>query len=363
MPIEIDANFSLIEDTTAERRGDRAFVPRSPRATRTFQLRALSVSYPVTDATIFAGVKKLVGFAKVQSEVVSGTTRRWIERTLPDPYPVIEDADVNPDDYPGLFCYSVPRVVPMTYGIADTNGWPKHISPGGVWMTAHYEALPFFLREDADVLAQSGPLSNDTPSGATSKPDEGDALRRGWGTYSRFVLKDDQPASRTITLPGGMVLYADPDGYIAANTPVHQGVPWVQYKRSIKYTWFGVPISAIPDTTISLLSNNVNDAEFDGYPAGTLLYISTSIQRYQGPLFNWLADITHHMAFMPNYDKINLLNKYYGGWNSIPALVTTGLGARRVRMAKISADGNAPTGDNALFKPGDLTGLFRPPQE
>jgi hypothetical protein len=376
MPAMFINGIELFEDNSPERRGpERCFRTDAVTMDKKYQLYPEQPGGTIDDKRIFDAVRALVGVSIMRDETVSATRRRWIERRLPHHFHAPPDGEAPfsigiPSYLPRtLACVEVPRAWPATGRAAHNELGNDSGDSGGetlgavqadcLFMQASYRNVPYHIFADDSVLAVgSGPLAANQPAGASARPDEGSKLAVGW-TATRYISREITPASRTITIPGGMIRYAV-DGFgMDAAVPIPQGFPFNQYKSTVKYTWYAVPIDAIPHTAIARMGGRVNDAAFDFAQAGTLLYISTAIRQYQTAYLQWVADLTHTFSYMPNYFSNILPASYFGGWNSIPAWSPV---LQRILPARISSDGLAQATSNLVFPPGDIGTLFRPDQ-
>lgn len=177
-------------------------------------------------------------------------TAQYLERTLPHSFP----------GKSWMVVQSVPKEEPMAL---RGNDW---IDGEGVAqydcceLTLVYVMPTFKLKTDEEVW-----------SGAAdeweSLPDEGYALEQGFA-YSRYVTKTVKFHAKTLVLNKGM-LKKNVGGQMKL---VVEGLPYPNPGGEVMYTWHQVPEGGIPENAIKGYANSVNDAAFDGFPAGTLLY-------------------------------------------------------------------------------------------
>src|SRR5262249_22565586 len=147
--------------------------------------RSLFLPHTPDVSDVFQGAKALLGYSWMNQDLLGpgGAKRRWIQRVTPAALPAFVN-EVNPGLLPYLFCTSVPLVEPhsrpsgtLTDGLSNYEWWRF----ATVWETTGWD-----VKEDADVLAQQGPLAAAGP--VPAMPDEGDALRRG-RQYTRWVTR------------------------------------------------------------------------------------------------------------------------------------------------------------------------------
>lgn len=346
--------FEFFEDSTPGRRSpERQFSQDGSHGTRVFQARGRC-----DQQRQWEGAKALLGCNVVRSETgIDGTTRRWIERTLPHGWHKFVDADINPNLVSRLYASSVPRCYPISGKVeeVDADGWPTYTH--GAYFDVRYSAVPYFVMEDADQLASAGPLvtiGGDVPA----RPDEGYWLQTNGRFRTRHVTRRMYPASRMVKLAGAFVKYAEG---LNARQPTKQAFAFNQFRATVKYWWHQVPVeNGIPWAMIAQAGGRVNNVQFDVFPRGTLLYLSSEVNEYQGPLGDLLADVCHQFSFLPNYDGTRVGDPGYLGWNALPGATAF----RLFRLLKISGDGNplAADGTNAIFPYFDFSQLFRPRQ-
>ncbi len=303
----------------------------------------------------------LLGFPLIQTETVGGVKRAWVHRQLPDFYPPTA-TDENPfgDEY--LWATSIPACDPVSR--ADgVDGEGRSVRPWNLF-TVLYEGRAENLFEDDDVLATGdydadlfvSPLAASALNAKPARPDEGDMLRIGW-RRTRWVIKTVKPAARTVSLPQGLVQWQLVEGRGPAKEPVNQGMPYTQARLAIDYHWLCVPELAVPEDKIQLALNRVNQLQFDGRAAGTLLLADAGTKYYRTATGQRVADVSYHCLFLPNRDSVS---GEYRGWNSSLRVVDG-----KVRCWPISGDGGAinPNTDstNKIFQHVDFADLFRPP--
>lgn len=332
--------------------------------------RRLYVPYPSPagyadpDGLYLAAVA-LLGGSEVKTENVAGDDRAYVARTLPHGYPQGATFE-NPVGFPVLFAASIPTAEPC--------GAPTEMDEFGrtaySWyrFTVNYESRPDNVFEDSAVLATgqyeddgASPLAGSVALDVPARPDEGDALRRGW-RYSRWVVKQVDPASRTLTLRQGLVYFQEGPAAGQGAQRMPEGLPFTQARDYVTYTHLCVPWEAVPQATIRLYRNRCNDAEFDGYPAGTLLFADHKLRLYRTAGGRRVADVQYKMIYLPNRDPVT---GFYWGHNGVPRVMNTVPPAAndgKLRIWPISSDGAtfAADGSNMIVPYADFADLFRP---
>lgn len=341
-----------------------AHEPRSPTLSwgldSSRAIRSLHTRGESTEITRNQDVAALLGYQFVASETVSGTPRRWVTRTPPAAYP--NEASGVPVGLASsgvwLYASSIPSSAAYSSGgfSIDANGGAKY-SRGWKYRVEHV-ARPYNVKSDDDTLAEAGPLSADTPAGAVARPDEGDALRRGWASNSRYITKFIEPGAKALTLPNGFCKFV----LVAPETtpqPVPIGLPVPFFRTTVCYCWHLVPIDAYPAQAIEACANGVNDAAFDGHTTETLYFSSVRVTPLQGPFGDRLLNVEYRFLHQPlvDFDGVTTTVK---GWNHLLGVLSGKLRAREITAAQ---DGSAPA-DNTkrIFRRVDFSSLFRPDQ-
>lgn len=336
------------------------------------------------------GRAALLGWATVRSQADDngdGYTRRWIERTLPHSVTPLAGGDYNDSNMPvHLWASSVEECSPTT-GHVTSTGTADAPMPASLSMDyrVRYQTFPYMHRPDGrhtldpvnpggdtpgvgnNVLAvlegDGTGLGSPRPAGwdnplaamkgvgsgdywAGSKPDEGDALRRGW-RYTRFVARKVTDTSRWITLPNGLAKW------VGTDTAVPTGLPFLQPRSRVQYTWVQVPLDAIPFNAIARNRGRTNGVEFDGFQAETMIFDGFDWTLYQGVGNRWYADVLYSFTYLPNRDQVT---NTYNGPNAFPRVL-----AGRFRYALYNASGFDNDTDY-VYQKGNFSSLFRPDQ-
>jgi len=119
--------------------------------------------------------------------------------------------------------------------------------------------------------------------------DSGNAVATTYANeYTRFTDYDGQPSAEYITAQQGQFVFRAA-GVAGNNNPEGATVPGqvrlLQNKSTIKFTWSQVPLSYIEPTFrdtsyIEDAIGHVNQLEWYGWPAGTLLFLAPTFRRY-----------------------------------------------------------------------------------
>ncbi len=293
----------------------------------------------------------LLGYSRRQLDTSSGSDRYYIKRALPHRYPLPAVLFTDLLTHGQFYASSIPSMTPegRTIGITAPDSlaaWPAYR------VQCRYEPKLYSLKEDADMVAEQGPLSDIVAGDAL--PDEGDALRRGL-QYTRFIIADVKPASRVVTVPGGVFRFVHINVDLRGDIP--GGFPYTQTRRQVNYTQISVPLDAVPWQAFRACDACVNEVEFDGYPADTMLYQGTDVQQETDHLGWPVANLTHRFLVVINRCPTQGLIR---GWMGLP----------RVRAATLFIDPISVTGDPATadnenqrpYKRNDFGSLFRPDQ-
>lgn len=257
-------------------------------------------------------IDALTGFSYVTKE--SG---KWVLRRItPLPYPY----------HHGLRCAGAPRVsgrssqgvgpgitLPFPMGQKAKQlasiGQPTYVAAE---INLLFTTIPYKIKEDSDVLSQDPLYLN--------LPDEGDSLKRG---VKRYISRVGRPAGKLISIPGNYLYYK------ASGRPVlGSSASFFQPAMDITYTWHQVPEDALPIDAWMLCSGAVNDLDFDGWPAETLLFQQASFRTTTSPFGLQQCDVTYTFRFLPNfYDPTFFgVTKPAKGHNWFPTVGQTAVG-------------------------------------
>ncbi len=155
------------------------------------------------------------------------------------------------------------------------------------------ECIPLAYPLDSDDNIRTDSLTWTFPDGTTNWVKSIGGTVNGPFTYAkewyRFTTFERAPSAEWITAEAGQFQFdvnssEDPDGFNASKGQIKQLVP----QGALKVTWHRVP-SAFVDTTttdtyVQAGLGHINQNEWAGHPAGTLLYTAVSVNRYQPPI-------------------------------------------------------------------------------
>lgn len=188
-------------------------------------------------------------------------------------------------------------------------------------------------------------------------PDEGWALAKGWRTYSRYVTRIIKHQSKMITLPAGLLR-----DNTAQKRPILEGIAVNENVGVYEYTWHQVPEDALPENTWILAKNTVNDAVFDGQPAGTLLFNGApEVTPEPNPITGLMYYKVKYTLY--SYMLIDPIDNEIYGHNYIRRLVETSSGpppVYKIRVVKLTTDGVGAEAGATIFPSFDFRKLFRP---
>jgi hypothetical protein len=339
--------------------------PASPSETWAFDgsrsSRSFFVSAPATPAVRYAVAKAFLGFAKVLTE--TDGSRPWLHRQLPYGDPPTADDDLNPsaDVRPFLWCKSLPGGSPV--GLPSADPATGSATYRTYKVAAELRTVPYRVLEDWEVSlqAQAGPLA--AAGALPARPDEGDALRRGFAN-TRYITREIEHGISLMQLKEAWLYFEAEGGGAILNKSIPMGVPLPQYTHTLRYTWWEVPLGAVPRGAIAACSNCVSGTEFDGHAAGTLRFMTAQERVYNSPLGpGLLCDVTYALAFLPNTERreVDLGGGVMGsrqlGWNSIPAVLRPADGGTGFDYYRVVDETGKPP-----YASADFSALFRPGQ-
>lgn len=300
-----------------------------------------------TAARRYAAERALLGYAKVQTDPATG--RRFLSRVPPFGYPAVYDEDLNPGEVPIAYCRSTGTGSPC----ARPTGAPGGLSEalGWKWEGVSFKCVPFYVRTDVQVQADTGPLSG--------LADEGRALERGWHDYSRFVSRWIEPGIRTITLKSGYLVVE------ATGLPAGEGISLTQFAGSVKYCWDSVPTDCYPAAAVARSLGRVNDARFDNFDPQTLLLTSVKVEPRASPFGpTRYVQVEYTMGYRPNQARVALADGTFPnrGWNYFLATVEQPGGRRVMDYYRVVDDPGPGAAAQPPFLSVPFADLFRPPQ-
>ena len=111
--------------------------------------------------------------------------------------------------------------------------------------------------------------------------------------YLRFVDIECEPAAEFLSSPQGQFRFKTSDNTAPGGPPPNGGssvtnqngggINLLVVKRKIKFTWFFVPYEVIFAENVISGFGKVNQYDFYGFPAGSLLLEGTEVKRYPPP--------------------------------------------------------------------------------
>lgn len=292
----------------------------------------------------------------------SGSEPWYLSRVVPFAYPGLDPDLILPaPDAPLSAGYSPPDITNNFYAQAISRtemlGVPLGIDPLATpvaetaadhhraRLTVEFSTLPYLIKTDAQ-------LGNDS----NGFPNEGKALASGWQN-SRYIIRHGDAFSRIIKLPYGMM-------WNQGTNPAKQtkvGVPWREGGCNACYTWIRVPLTggagtgAVNFGRINSALTTINNAQFDIFPANTLLFDNFTTREYQGSFGERLIDISMNFIFLP-HASTGLSGKYSAGtclgWNYILDVING-----QIDYYLATSD---RAGANPGFRATDFSTLFSP---
>lgn len=294
--------------------------------------RKIQVDWPARDQAIrdFAGTVEVLYNDEGQG---------YLRRTTPHPFP----------PRPWMYVQSIPKEQPCCLrgndgGTADGLGVARYEL---CELTLVYAMPTYNIREDASIVAPDGPLAG--------LPDEGYALEQGRVNHSRYVSWVPRLASKTLELNQGMLKDED-------NKLIVSGIPFPEPVGEVLYTWHQVPEEALPVGVWIANGNSVNDATFDIWPAGTLLFDGPpEVRTNPNPMTGQtLADVTYKFKVSikadPSTDPVTVRGHNYiyrrkvVGDPPVPLLIP--------RL--VTTDGVGNDAGTRMFRDFDFKKFFRP---
>lgn len=308
---------------TAEGSPDIAMVRDGTRLKRTFKVEW-------DRAATGLAQRDFIGYSKVQL----GFGAKWfINRELPFVYPRILNSAGNPF----LYCVSCPALRGVGPLGKDADG--VQTFQHGL-LDLEFRTLPYNVLRNEDILGVGDFIQ---------VPDEG--LFGTDPTKRRYVTRLTKPAGKILSLPRGMMRVVNADA--AKRTPIPEGIPFRQASATIVYIWHDVPEAGVPNATIQTSLNTINNAAFDVYAAGTLLFETVDIKPTVSPLGDRTADVQYTLKWLPNLSADGTTAR---GHNWILRKVAGGMD-----YVQVTSDGTLA--GTPPYRSSDLADLFRPPQD
>jgi len=268
---------------------------------------------------------------------------RAILRTIPANYP----------KRPWMYVQGVNSITPLGSRaknpegntLADFQGRDTDDTP--LYQTAEvalmYTMPTFKVKSDEDIKNFDGSEDNSM----YLMPDEGNALASGYAN-SRYVTRYIKPMAKMLTLPRGLL--KDENSKI-----ILESIAITEHTSEYHYVWHQVPEDCLPEAQWMLGANCVNDAVFDGRPAGTLLFsgepeLKLNTNTITGQI---LYDVTYRFLSLLIPDA-TVNPPEFKGWNYIRRPTTGNL-----KPLKVSVAGGGGQ-SQVVFRDFDFRKLFRP---
>lgn len=250
-------------------------------------------------------------------------------------------------------------------GVPDNGVMQQASIGGGVTVTSRYKHVRAQIQYESLLFNVAS-----APGGAVGAPR---IIEQDESTWQRYIQIESQPAGQMVTLPKGNLRFVGPV-YAGKTTDLYgvnigKMLPQVE----LKVTWKNLPTNCVPSSTINPAAypgadtdftkagpierglGKINNAGFNGYIAGQLLYLACTLR----PIKSWYVnsgasriwDVTFSFAFNPYlHARIPFLTSIAPpaiGWVEVTANGTTNLVAM--------ADGQS------IFDWFDMASLFRAP--
>jgi hypothetical protein len=125
--------------------------------------------------------------------------------------------------------------------------------------------------------------------------DDTDVAADPLGELARFVIRTQEDSVETLQLPDRYLRFeSDTQRRIDVNA-LAAGRPFPV--TQLRYQWLRLPTNAVPENTIIDSEGKVNDAEFDGKPAGTLLMMAPQRRIYQAANWQTYVELIYTLAY------------------------------------------------------------------
>lgn len=290
----------------------------------------------------------------VEVSVNIPATARTLRRTLPHRFP----------QKPWMYVQGISKIKPIGQievlnppaSAGEAPGEiPSHIQPGGNLLDgtgiARYMMAEVGLQynmPDYKIKADSEIINLNVGEPLYSDPDEGNALASGYAN-SRYVTRHVKRMSKMLTIPRGLLSTTDGKKVLEA-IAINENV------ATFEYTWHQVPESGLPEASWLLGQGTVNDATFDGRPAGTLLFDGAVETK---PMPN---PITGKILYTVRYQFHSLCiiddsvdPKVIRGHNWVRKVI-----GGKIVPVEFSADGVGAVAGTKIFPSYDFRKFFRP---
>lgn len=166
----------------------------------------------------------------------------------------------------------------------------------------------------------------------------------------RFVDIESQPNVEFLSSPNGQFRFKTASGTPPHNNPISNqnggGVQIRIVKQKVKLTWFFVPYAIAFSENVTSGFGKVNQYNFWGYPAGSLLLEGFDVKRYPPPEQLYKNDVvTTHPADQKLCDITFNFGCFIPPANDVSSDVPSGAGYNKFKV---------PYGHNLLPRPGSI---------
>lgn len=319
----------------------------------------------VAGGAVDQAITDFMGSVTVENAGVSGGKQhRYISRTLPHNLPnkthlyvqgiptikrTVFDIDFNIANDIGLPAEGA-TVTNVTGGFFDGTALPIYKIAE---MTLQYVMPTFKIKSDNAIVSDDTTLGNPY----LGFPDEGYAISRGYRTYSRYISRYIKRSGRMQTIPRGLLR-----DNTAEKRPILEAVAINENVATFEYIWHQVPDDALPELTWVQAQNSVNQYDFDGRPAGTLLFsgdpeVTPEPNPITGQMLNSVKYTFHSFLLLDKDETPEAVR----GHNYIRRLVAVGDPAvYKLKVVKMTSDGLGVLPGTVIFPDFDFQKLFRP---
>lgn len=299
-----------------------------------------------------------IGYNVVKTASLGGATVRYISRALPLPYPVPLKTEANPTKSPYLWCSAL--TAGRWDGVFRYNTQTEANDAEQYSWCAIFTPRLYEIKEDGFVVAQirsdGGPTSPLYYAGppASSLPDEGDSLRRGYPS-TRYISREISEAGKLVGIQGAMLRYGPTEG----NRPTFpQTYAFNEVTGRVVYTWWLVPLEAVPLSAIEKNLGTLNPYQFDAFAPRVMRFDSWNMDIQPGPLGDLLANVQYVFSLKQGYSRTQ--NKALGHNSVFRAVPVTAPASPTVLdyVPTFAPDGTTPApyydstvGFESLFRP------------
>lgn len=271
-------------------------VPGSPRIAYTQTGATGTRTWDIAGDDLFNARQGLLGYPKtVVGLPLSGGTVRHIARSVPDFFP----GELDSAGKPWLYATKVDAAQLNPRGQRPIAGGGNLPYAGTTRLTIGYEALPWEILSDAQMLALGGSAAYLPAGGAPIFdliPDESSLLR--------YVCIRPKPQAESFGVPAGTFKDVDPTKPAVSYGLNKQLVTW-----DLEILWCQVPKTALPCAVLNpnllpdggnleLTLGKINSAPFAGCALGTLLLLAAELKPIRTALGDRAYDVSYRFKRM-----------------------------------------------------------------